>query len=138
MDALEFGQFLKDLRKKRGLTLTELGDLIGYSNPYLSQIENGKKGIPSPALLMKLSLVLDVRQSELLDKAGYIPKEDLKILQDAENMTKNRKWEKAEPKTYVADLYEVITGNGHVEYKGKRLDDSQKNKILTLIDTILE
>lgn len=68
----EFGAYLKELRTSKGLTLTALGDLIGYSNPYLSQIENGKKkGMPSPDLLNKLSKPLGVPYSDLMLKAGY-------------------------------------------------------------------
>lgn len=71
MEAKEFGKYLKSLRNERNLTLTQLGDLVGYSNPYLSQIENGKKGIPSPELLRKLSGPLGERYENLMIKAGY-------------------------------------------------------------------
>lgn len=74
--AKAFGQFLKELRNKKGYTLTELGDKIGYSNPYLSQIETGQKGIPSPKLLKKLSEGLDIPYLDLMHLAEYIP-EDL-------------------------------------------------------------
>lgn len=72
MDAKEFGSYLRQLRNKKNLTLTELGDLIGYSNPYLSQIETGKKGIPSPDILKKLSVSLEVDYGTLMYKAGYL------------------------------------------------------------------
>lgn len=68
----DFGKWLKALREEAGLTLTQLGDLIGYSNPYLSQIENGKKkNYPSPELLKKLSQHLPVAYSDMLRLAGY-------------------------------------------------------------------
>lgn len=72
MDAKTFGSYLKQLRNNKGFTLTELGELIGYSNPYLSQIENGKKGIPSPDILKKLSIPLEVDYGSLMYKAGYL------------------------------------------------------------------
>ncbi len=39
----------KRLRVEQGMTQTQLGDLVGVSGAYISQIENGKKA-PSPAL----------------------------------------------------------------------------------------
>lgn len=68
----EFGQYLKKLRKIKGITLTELGEMVGYSNPYLSQIETGKRGTPSPEILAKLSGPLGVSYEELMIEAGYI------------------------------------------------------------------
>jgi quercetin dioxygenase-like cupin family protein/DNA-binding XRE family transcriptional regulator len=38
---VQIGQRIRDLRKKQGLTLKQLGELTGLSSPYLSQIENG-------------------------------------------------------------------------------------------------
>lgn len=76
LDTKEFGQYLKSLRNEKGLSLTQLGDLIGYSNPYLSQIENGRKGIPSPDTLRKLAGPLDVSHPELMVKAGHVKYED--------------------------------------------------------------
>lgn len=72
MDANEFGNYLRSLRNAKGLTLTQLGNLIGYSNPYLSQIENGLKGIPAPELLKKLSGPLGVTYEELMVLAGHL------------------------------------------------------------------
>lgn len=70
--AREFGSRLKKLRLDRGLTLTALGELAGYSNSYLSQIETGdKRNIPSPETLEKLWEPLGVNYSDLLEMAGY-------------------------------------------------------------------
>jgi len=71
-----FGQYLRGLRKKKGLTLKELGELTDFSYSYLSQLERGERGgtkkIPSPEVLERLSGPLDVNILELYRKAGYI------------------------------------------------------------------
>jgi tetratricopeptide (TPR) repeat protein/transcriptional regulator with XRE-family HTH domain len=36
-----FGQALRDLRRRRGLSLTDLSRLVHYSKPYLSRVESG-------------------------------------------------------------------------------------------------
>lgn len=77
MDADKFGKYLKSLRNEKNLTLTQLGKLAGYSNPYLSQIENGHKGIPSPETLEKLAPHLGISHTELMFKAGYISMEEV-------------------------------------------------------------
>ncbi|MBP3953624.1 helix-turn-helix domain-containing protein [Bacillus suaedae] len=71
MNAQEFGSYLKGLRKRQGLTLKKLEELTGYSNSYLSQIETGKKGIPSPEILKKLESPLGEKYSQLMFRAGY-------------------------------------------------------------------
>lgn len=43
--ANELGRKLKELRTQRGITLRELGEGVGMSSGYLSQLENGKSSI---------------------------------------------------------------------------------------------
>ncbi|MCB5238899.1 helix-turn-helix domain-containing protein [Niallia circulans] len=78
MDPIEFGEYLKKLRKDLGYTLTELSKLSGVSQPYLSQMEGGKRGIPSTETLRKIAEPLDINYSELLIKAGHITDEEWK------------------------------------------------------------
>lgn len=72
MDASEFGKYLRGLRKSKKMTIRQLELYAGVSNAYLSHIENGKRGIPSPDILKKLSTPLGVDYDELMEKAGYI------------------------------------------------------------------
>ncbi|MED4403728.1 transcriptional regulator [Metabacillus fastidiosus] len=72
LNAIEFGKFLKRIREEKGLTLREIQELSGVSNSYLSQLENGKRGLPSPDILKKIYQSLDVDYYELMEKAGYI------------------------------------------------------------------
>jgi len=63
---------LKDLRKLKGFTIRELADRSGVSSAYISQLENGNRGIPSPDVLMKLSEGLNTSYAELMEIAGYL------------------------------------------------------------------
>ncbi|MBD0381062.1 helix-turn-helix domain-containing protein [Paenibacillus sedimenti] len=63
---------LKDMRKLKGFTIRELADRSGVSAAYISQLENGNRGIPSPDVLMKLSEGLNKSYSELMEIAGYL------------------------------------------------------------------
>lgn len=74
-DLVKFGEYLRELRKERGLSIRQLEKKTGVSNAYLSQIENGKKGLPSPDILKKIAEPLKVGYEELMEKAGYISSE---------------------------------------------------------------
>jgi len=63
---------LKDMRKLKGFTIRELADRSGVSAAYISQLENGNRGIPSPDVLMKLSEGLNYSYAELMEIAGYL------------------------------------------------------------------
>jgi len=68
----EFGQFIKSKRLERGLTITELAESVGYSNPYISQLESAKLSkYPTPEFLDHLAKGLNIEYSTLLGQAGY-------------------------------------------------------------------
>lgn len=72
MNIKEFGIYLKKLRNDKKLTLHKLAELTGYSNPYISQVENGHKAkMPTPEYIKKMSDALEVDYSLLLNEAGY-------------------------------------------------------------------
>jgi SOS-response transcriptional repressor LexA len=75
-DEKKFGEKLKELRQTKGLKIRELENLSSVSNAYLSQLENGKRGKPSPEIIKKLAPHLGVTYTELMRMAGYIT-EDL-------------------------------------------------------------
>jgi transcriptional regulator with XRE-family HTH domain len=75
----ELGALLADLRTAKGFSLREVEAATGktVSNPYLSQLENGKIQRPSPNVLHSLSGVYAVPYEALMEKAGYLmPSED--------------------------------------------------------------
>ncbi|MGG4141834.1 helix-turn-helix transcriptional regulator [Paenibacillus algorifonticola] len=82
MEPKEFGEYLRKLRKGKKLTLEALGIEIGYTKAYLSNIENGRRGIPSPEILKKLAPFLGVSHTELMEHAGYISKKEITQLTD--------------------------------------------------------
>lgn len=76
MQGNTFGRYLRALRKAKGLTQVELGEAIGYSEPYLSQIETGSK-IPSTELLRAVSNEMGVTYIGMMIKAGYVTEEEV-------------------------------------------------------------
>lgn len=74
--SMEFSQFLKKVREKRGLSIRQLALYANVSNGYISQVERGERGTPSPEVLKKLSGPLSISYEQLLKVAGYLPSED--------------------------------------------------------------
>jgi transcriptional regulator with XRE-family HTH domain len=72
LEAKEFGEYLKSIRKKKKMTIRQLELYSKVSNAYISQLERGDRGIPSPDILKKLSTPLGVNYSDLMIKAGYV------------------------------------------------------------------
>lgn len=67
----EFGNFFKQLRESKGLTLRDVERETGVSNAYVSQLESEKIKQPSPTTLHKLAEFYKVSYSEMMTKVGY-------------------------------------------------------------------
>ena len=65
-----FGNFLRELRERRGLSQFQLGTLVGVSDKAVSKWENGLTK-PRSQLLFKLSDALEITVDELLTCKYY-------------------------------------------------------------------
>ncbi|MEC0140776.1 helix-turn-helix transcriptional regulator [Paenibacillus macerans] len=73
----EFGSYLKKLRKSKQLSGKTFAELCGFGQSYVSQIETGVKGIPSPETIRRMSNVLGVTHIGMMIKAGYVTEEEV-------------------------------------------------------------
>ena len=69
---------LKQARIKKGMSLRDLEAVNSISNPYLSQVEQGKAGDVNPKKLKSIALALGLDYIELMVLAGYLTVGDLK------------------------------------------------------------
>ena len=60
-----FGEKLRILRKQRGLTVQQLGDMLGVHNSHIVRMEKGNRK-PSVDLVLKISRVFDVSSDQLI------------------------------------------------------------------------
>lgn len=67
----DLGGYLKDQRQQAHLSLRQLADRTGISNPYLSQIERGLKK-PSAEILQALAKGLRISAEQLYVHAGIL------------------------------------------------------------------
>ena len=69
------GDYLREQRKEAQLSLRQLAEQTGVSNPYLSQIERGLRR-PSAEVLQQLAKALRISAETLYVQAGILKPED--------------------------------------------------------------
>jgi transcriptional regulator with XRE-family HTH domain len=71
----DIGEFIRDLRHGARISLRELAERAGVSNPYLSQIERGLRK-PSAAVLAQIASALRVSTPLMYLRAGLLNEKD--------------------------------------------------------------
>lgn len=71
MARVGIGEFLREQRRTARLSLRQLADLTGVSNPYLSQIERGLRK-PSADVLQQIAKALRISSEALYVRAGLL------------------------------------------------------------------
>lgn len=99
MDNNKVGHFIAKLRKKKGLTQDELGNMLGISGKSVSKWERGLN-MPDISLIYKLSEVFDVDLNQLLNGEDEIKSVvDLQNEENAVNTLKIKSDDKSSIKT---------------------------------------
>jgi transcriptional regulator with XRE-family HTH domain len=104
------GDYLREQRQSARLSLRQLSELAGVSNPYLSQIERGLKK-PSAEILQQLAKGLQVSAESLYVRAGILD-------------------ERPEHAPELPDTRAVITADPH-------LSQRQKAALLDIYDSFV-
>jgi transcriptional regulator with XRE-family HTH domain len=71
----DIGEFIRDLRQSARISLRELAERAGVSNPYLSQIERGLRK-PSAEVLAQIAGALRVSTPLMYLRAGLLNEKD--------------------------------------------------------------
>lgn len=75
----DLGGFIRDLRRNARISLRQLAEQAGVSNPYLSQIERGLRK-PSAEVLAQLAGALRVSTPLMYLRAGLLEREGHDVL----------------------------------------------------------
>ena len=67
-----FGEKIYQLRTQRGLTLTDLGNLLGVHNTFVSQLEKGRK-VPNAEMILKIADTFAVTTDHLMRDELNLP-----------------------------------------------------------------
>lgn len=60
-----FGEKLRALRQRNGLTLRQLGEMLEVSNTFVLSIEQGRK-TPNAAMILKIADIFGVTADQLM------------------------------------------------------------------------
>ncbi|MFA6941914.1 MAG: helix-turn-helix transcriptional regulator [Clostridiaceae bacterium] len=107
---LTLGQAIRDRRKEIGITIKELGRIIGLSEQAISQYELDKR-IPDEATLVKISVALKTSAIKLLSDSGKDEEEIKSFYDTVIAFTKNIKHMKnqdnpqEDPQSYYLEQY---------------------------------
>ena len=73
---VNLGEFIRRQRELAQLSIRQLADICGISNPYLSQIERGLR-MPSSMILQSISKGLRLSAETLYAQAGILDPEEI-------------------------------------------------------------
>ena len=82
---MSFGEYIKQLRKDKGLSLREIAKRTKMSSSYLSQLENGHNINPKKEMLIKLAPVLGTSYTDLLMETDLMEGSKDTILKNLNN-----------------------------------------------------
>src|SRR5262245_40713057 len=71
----DVGAFIRDLRRNAQISLRQLAEQAGVSNPYLSQVERGLRK-PSAEVLQQLASALRVSTPVMYLRAGLLEEKE--------------------------------------------------------------
>lgn len=85
-----FGRKIREYRKRKKLTQAELAELVNVDDKHISCIESGKS-FPSPDLIERLSIALNIEPKDLFEFYHLQDEADLKkdIILMLEKLNKN-------------------------------------------------
>lgn len=109
------GIYLKEKRKEKGLTLTEVALMLDLSAGYISRIERGTSN-PSREVLNKLCNVYEICINDLIDDNGDVNLENIKV---------------------GTDLLTIINSSD-ITYKGLPINAQDRINISLIIKTLLD
>ncbi|GGB40548.1 helix-turn-helix domain-containing protein [Virgibacillus dakarensis] len=122
---MDFGTYIKEIRKSKNVSLREAARRSGISHPYLSQIETGKNTKPTPTIIKKLAYGLNVPYMQLMDKAGYT---DYTYDTIAETLDADNHLDKSQ------DLYVLLNREDDLYYRNYLLTDDDKSFLINILE----
>ncbi len=109
-----FGRYLKLLRIDRGMTLRQVEKITKISNSYLSQMESGKRNVPTLKILKRLADAYGMYVTNLIDAADK------------------------EFKTVIFDLENTIVNDSYISREYNKLSNDRKKTLKDFLQFLVE
>lgn len=130
---MDFGEYVRESRIRKNMSGRELARRAGISQAYLSQLERGENKKPSLEIIVKLAEGLNEDPKNLMYITGYLF--DMDFSEDKEEKIKKEISERN--KQNLNNLFNLLGSDRQVYYKDKLLTKEEKQKLLTIIETVL-
>ena len=82
-----FGRKLRELRAQRGLTLTQMAAELMVSPAYLSALEHGRRGRPTPGLIHQICEYFDIIWDEAEELRGLAERSHPRVVVDTAGLS---------------------------------------------------
>lgn len=116
-----FGEYLKQIREAKGLSINQLASLAGISGSQISRMENGLRGVPKPATLRKIADATGASYDQLMGQAGYLPEQGI-----SSNGSPVPDWATSKDKR---DFRKMLEDDGELMFDGIPLNKEDKQRI---------
>lgn len=104
------GDYLKEQRESARLSVRQLSDLAGISNPYLSQIERGVKR-PSAEILQQIAKGLQISAETLYVQAGLLdPADEVEVGSATRSAIRSDAALTSRQRQTLLDIYDSFVG----------------------------
>jgi len=77
-----FGARIRDLRARRGVTLKQMAEALEISPAYLSALEHGKRGRPTPMLVRQICAYFNIIWDEADELEALARRSDPRVVVD--------------------------------------------------------
>ena len=127
VEPTQLGKYLRELRERAGMSLRDVSKRSGVSDPFISQVETGKRN-PGPEIIQRLAAAYGVRTRSLMEIAGYLEDVEPDALEEPEEVLVDRSYQyvlsdprfqfgtrprgelNMEAKRFIVEMYENFTG----------------------------
>lgn len=134
------GEFFRQKRMEKNLSIRQLAKYTSISPAYISQIENGYRKNPTPHVLKSLCEGLGIDFEQFLIETEQLSKTELKersrfyeqYIASTDEENKERWGE------MPIDLEELLASNVELRYNAKLLNEQQRKKIKLILHALFD
>lgn len=137
---MNFGEYIKKMRNKKGLSSRELARRAGVSQAYLSQLETGKNNNPTAEIISKISKALDVDYMEMVFQTEAVQKSveemaDKEVNTIIENYNRYRDIKGLTIyDEYTFEIEKLLADTTTITYNDVPLNIEEKKELLNFVD----
>ena len=130
----QFGNVLRKVRKVRGKSIYALANDAGVDAGYISRLENARRNPPSPKILQRFAVALDVRVDLLMMAAGYLEHDSDGRRMDEEEIVRRVEAELTSSHPMPVGFEVTVAGRPEIQDVVRQLEEMKRS----LLDALNE